>query len=253
MYKEFLNIFAEQSKNILGENLIGIYLHGSAAFGCFNAEKSDIDLILVVKNFVSKEQKRKFMDFVIEMNEKTTKKGIELSVVKKESCLNFVYPTPFELHFSNAHLNWYKENPEDYIEKMKGVDKDLAAHFTVINTCGIVLYGEETGKVFSSVPEKYYIDSIISDIDSAREDILKDPMYIILNLCRVLAYLEERKVLSKKEGAVWGLKMLPKKFASVVASALRCYESDEEMFADKNAEQFAKYMLNRIKNKTAGD
>ena len=60
MYKEFLNIFAEKSKNILGENLIGIYLHGSMAFGCFNPLKSDIDLILVVKESVSKETKRKF-------------------------------------------------------------------------------------------------------------------------------------------------------------------------------------------------
>ena len=47
MYKEFLNIFAEKSKSVLGKNLIGIYLHGSLVFGCFNPKKSDIDLILV--------------------------------------------------------------------------------------------------------------------------------------------------------------------------------------------------------------
>jgi len=33
--------FIEQSKNILRDNLVGIYLHGSAAMGCFNPEKSD--------------------------------------------------------------------------------------------------------------------------------------------------------------------------------------------------------------------
>ncbi len=30
------------------ENLIGIYLHGSLPMGCFNAEQSDIDLLVVI-------------------------------------------------------------------------------------------------------------------------------------------------------------------------------------------------------------
>ena len=41
--------FAEQSKHILQENLVGIYLHGSAVMGCFNPDRSDIDLIVVVE------------------------------------------------------------------------------------------------------------------------------------------------------------------------------------------------------------
>lgn len=30
----------EQSRNILGDNLVGIYLHGSAVMGCFNPERA---------------------------------------------------------------------------------------------------------------------------------------------------------------------------------------------------------------------
>mgnify|MGYP006922406171 CR=1 FL=1 len=33
-------------------------------------------------------------------------------------------------------LKWYQENPQDYVEKMKGVDRDLAAHFTIIERFG---------------------------------------------------------------------------------------------------------------------
>lgn len=66
------------------------------------------------------------MDFA-----ESTGKG-KLSIVKMDVCKPFVYPTPFELHFSNAYLQWYKTNPLDYVEKMNGVDKDLAAHFTII-------------------------------------------------------------------------------------------------------------------------
>ena len=250
MYREFLNIFAEKSKSILGENLIGIYLHGSLVFGCFNPLKSDIDLILVVKESVSKETKRKFMDMVVLENEKTTKKGIELSIVKEEYCKNFVYPTPFELHFSNMHLSWYKENPEDYIEKMHGTDKDLAAHFTVINQCGITLFGENKEKVFAVVSKEYYIDSILYDIENAKEDILENPVYIILNLCRVLYFLEEGKVSSKKEGGKWGILHLPSEFSLLIKDALLSYTSDKSFEKWEKSKEFAEYILDKVKKLT---
>ena len=31
--------FTKESKRILGDNLVGVYLHGSAVMGCFNPEK----------------------------------------------------------------------------------------------------------------------------------------------------------------------------------------------------------------------
>ena len=73
---------------------------------------------------------------------------------------------------------------------MKGMDKDLAAHFTIINKYGIVLYGEKIDSVFSDVPLRDYIDSIFCDIENAPEDIIDQPVYIVLNLCRVLAFLK---------------------------------------------------------------
>ena len=54
-----------------------------------------------------------------------------MSIVKRSVCRPFVYPTPFELHFSIMHLEWYRKDPHDYIENMKGTDKDLAAHMMV--------------------------------------------------------------------------------------------------------------------------
>ena len=43
-----LSTFVEKTKEILKDRLTGIYLHGSAAMGCFNSGKSDVDLIIVV-------------------------------------------------------------------------------------------------------------------------------------------------------------------------------------------------------------
>lgn len=136
---------------------------------------------------------------MIEYNKIAPSKGIELSIVKLEYCRHFLYPTPFELHFSNAHLQWYLDNPADYIRKMRGTDKDLAAHFTIIKAYGIVLYGAGINEVFADVPRNNYIDSIWADIEGARAEILENPVYIILNLCRVAAFLKDNLILSKKQ------------------------------------------------------
>ena len=45
LYQGILAGIVDQSRKIFGEELTGIYLHGSMAMGCFNPDKSDIDLI----------------------------------------------------------------------------------------------------------------------------------------------------------------------------------------------------------------
>ena len=140
--------FAERSAEILGENLVGVYLHGSAAMGCYNPAKSDLDLIVVTGESPDDDCKRAYMDMVMEIHALLSGKdaghsGIEMSIVRRNVCNPFVYPTPFELHFSAMHQEWYRRDPEDYIRKMKGTDKDLAAHFTVIRHRGRCLAGRQ--------------------------------------------------------------------------------------------------------------
>ncbi len=248
-YDELLQSFIEKSCTILGNNLTGIYLHGSAVMGCFLSGVSDIDLIVVVKREIPDAIKRQYLEMVVSLNEKAPSKGIELSVVAESVCRPFIYPTPFELHFSIAHLEWYRSEPEGYIAKMKGTDKDLAAHFTIIYHRGKTLYGKEIAEVFSEVSREDYFDSIWNDIKDAKEDIMAQPVYVILNLCRVLAYGRDSLVLSKKEGGEWGLANVSAKYTGLISGALAEYQSGVPMQLDGHgqlAEEYTGYMLERI-------
>lgn len=222
----------DSSKGLIGEKgigikkpLTGIYLHGSLAMGCFNPEKSDIDLIVVIENKISDRQKMRFMEQVVRLNERAPAKGLELSIVERTYCKPFVYPTPYELHFSPDHLQWFRDRPEHYIQNMKGEDRDLAAHFTIINRYGITLYGEAVSDVFGEVPAKDYADSIWFDVENAREDIVSNAIYVILNLCRAAAFAREGLCLSKAGGGQWGLENIADKYHTLIAGALASYRS----------------------------
>ena len=242
-----IDSFVKRSQEILKDNLVGIYLHGSAVMGCYNPDKSDLDLIVVVKESMTEAVKRSFMDMVVELNSKGPSKGIEMSIVKKSVCKPFVYPTPFELHFSVAHIDWYRNDPDNYISKMKGEDKDLAAHFTIITHRGKCLYGASIKDTFADVPTQDYIDSIWNDIADAEEEITDNPMYLILNLARVLAYLNDGLVLSKKEGGEWALNNVPKRYHSLIQEAMNEYADGAGISYNMNlAKEYAGYMVGEI-------
>lgn len=246
-YSDLLEKIVRINQKILPDNLVGIYLHGSAAMGGFHPEKSDIDLLIVVKKDIPDEEKRRYMNNIIQLNELAPEKGIELSIVTEAVCHPFIYPTPFLLHFSKAYLKWYQKNPSDYIKQMKGTDKDLAAHFTIIYHRGKKLYGKAIKEVFSEVPEQDYFDSIWLDIKEAKLDILKEPIYITLNLCRVMAFKQEKLILSKQEGGKWGIQHLPHIFQPLILEALRAYEAGEAMnFSSSQAVDFANYIIEQL-------
>ena len=66
--ENLINGFVEQSKEILQDNLVGVYLHGSSVMGCFNPEKSDIDLIVVVERPLPDPVKKEYLDMVVRYN-----------------------------------------------------------------------------------------------------------------------------------------------------------------------------------------
>lgn len=246
MTERLLVQFVEMTRETLGQNAVGVYLHGSAVMGCFNPEKSDLDLLIVVDREPSDEEKRAFLDGVLALNTQAPAKGLELSVLKREHCNPFVHPAPFDFHFSNAHLKWATEDPQGYIRTMKGMDPDLAAHVTILNHRGRCIWGLPVGDVFGNVRREDYIDAIWYDVENAVEDVKKDPMYITLNLCRVLAFLRDGLILSKKAGGQWGLGADPQ-YAHLLESALRCYGTGQKMESSPEAEGFVRKILEEIR------
>lgn len=247
-----LDAVARTYAKILGKNLVGIYVHGSIAFGCFNWDTSDIDFIVVTEEPPALEEKEALLACLLSLDKSAPPKGFEMSVVLRRHCTHFVYPTPYELHFSNAHKAACMANRAAYCQSSHGTDKDLAAHFTVIRAAGRTLLGEDRAHVFGPVPAACYADSIKGDVANAAETIGENPVYVILNLCRVLAYIKEGLVLSKKDGGAWGVKNLPPKYGAVAAEACKRYAGHAPCPLEAELLQaFAAFMLSQINAKQA--
>ncbi|WP_249281138.1 aminoglycoside adenylyltransferase domain-containing protein [Paenibacillus sp. 7516] len=75
---------------------------------------------------------------------------------------------------------------------------------------------------------EYMLASITSDVASASEEIVDNPVYYVLNLSRVLLYMRDSVIYSKREAGEWALDGLPPKYKTVISQSLAKYNGELE-------------------------
>lgn len=239
-------------KHIMKDNLIEVYLHGSLAMGCFNPDLSDIDIIVVTQEHISKEQRYTLLQEILRLS--CSPCQIELSILCLKDIARYEYPLKYDFHYSEMWRETYQnlllDRKLDELNKMKGSDPDLTAHIVIILDRGICLYGHQAKDVFPSIPKEHYLKSILSDIDYIDKMLVMNLIYGVLNLCRIYWYILEGKVSSKDEAGQWGIGILPEKYAQVVGKALEIYRgvSIGNRFDSSLLEEFTRYIKSEITN-----
>ena len=227
--RELVGAVADAIARLLEDNLVGIYLHGSLAMGCFNEEASDLDLLVLTDGPVAVPVLREVGELMLEASGRAPEKGFEMSVVDARTTKPFVHPAPFLLHYSNTFRDDFRSGTVDLSKP--GTDPDLAAHFTMARSRGVRIVGEAIDDAIAPVPEEAFLDSIVQDAHWCLSNIERGPQvgsgqvptYAVLNLCRVAGYLDDRRIRSKPEGGEWALNRFGTEASQVIAEALEEY------------------------------
>jgi predicted nucleotidyltransferase len=82
-------------QDIVADDLVGVYLHGSLALGCFNPALSDLDLLVVTKQALTSDQ-RQALGPVLSRSGR-----VEISFLAAPSLRPWRHPAPYDLHFSS--------------------------------------------------------------------------------------------------------------------------------------------------------
>jgi predicted nucleotidyltransferase len=238
--KDFVYNLQNEITQILHDEIIGFYIHGSLAMGGFNPKNSDIDVLVVTIKSIKVEIKRKLAQLFLKYSKSPF--PIEISFLNKDQLKNWHNPCPFDFHYSEFWRERYENDllkgTYNFINGKINTDPDLAAHITITRCRGICVKGKPIDEVFPIVPRSDYTSSILGDFQECLENIDVAPIYSTLNLFRVFWYLKESVISSKQEAGEWGLLILPKNMTNTIKKVITCYANEIDAYHFEKEELF---------------
>ncbi len=217
-------------QRLIGIDLIGIYLHGSLAMGCFNPHRSDVDLLVVAQDALSSAQRRTLVRELLGIS--TDPFPIELSCLIWPDLHPWRHPAPYDLHFSES---WRTRMVPALADDRAAIwqtsirlDADLAAHCAVTRARGMVVMGAPIEAAIPRIPRTDMLAALRSDAADWPQAVENNPVYCVLNACRMLCFIQDDTIRSKSEGALWALQVLPPCWQGVITAAYQTYLSDND-------------------------
>ena len=246
---EVVNIW----KKHLGDELIGVYLHGSIALDAFNPNAGDIDILVVVKDSIDIRVKLEIARDIIEIDRKPC--PLEMSAVKLSDARNWKTPGNCVFHYSDFWTEKYMErfsNPDTdvYVVDHEFPDADVTSYIKLLKQCGIVLYGREIQEVFADVSDEDFWAAISADIDDYDFHDY-DARYFasnVLILGRILSFKIERRILSKYDGGIWMIDHVPEDLKYLPKLAMKIwFEGEKHLLPEEDLSRLRDYLVNEIK------
>src|SRR5438093_12022741 len=118
----------------LGDAVVGVYLHGSAAMGAFVPSRSDVDVLAVTRDTLAASVKKAVAEELSEVALRCPGVGLEMSIVTLESAQTPSDSPAFELHLNTQGHRVVNGDGH-------AGDPDLVAHFAMARTRGVALLG----------------------------------------------------------------------------------------------------------------
>ena len=177
----------------LGTELFGMYLYGSGVTGPFLDRQSDLDVIVVVDDWLAPGTVRRTLERARGVARPDIVKGLDAWVVPRHSASTPQPDPPFEcwLHTSiDSELLAGEHHPGD---------GRLALAYQQCRDHAVALAGPPPLQVFGEVEPSWVIDAMRVDLSLRGAA----GWYRVLNACRTAHFLDEGSMCGKLEGAAW--------------------------------------------------
>ncbi len=217
----YLQALTSATADVLGDDLVGVYPHGSLILGGWRPERSDIDVLVVVeRSLTSAEQSTLAAAWQPEARP-CPAVGLELSVVLRSVAAHPNARPAFELHVTTA--------PED-AKVVDGHghpgDLDLVLHFAICHALGY--------EVFAEVPRPLVLAQVADELTWAVEH-AAPAEYAVLNACRAWRYAVDGTLVSKIDGGHWAEERLDESERTLVRNAIALQSGEETAALDASA------------------
>ncbi|WP_133127747.1 aminoglycoside adenylyltransferase family protein [Legionella nagasakiensis] len=247
--KQQLNECLAVLTQVLGTDLLGVYLYGSLLVGGLQ-KYSDIDLFIVTNRASTSEEKIKLVTHLLKISGiymKSTKPPIEITLVEKAAINPWRYPPLFDFQYGE----WLRQSFEmgNFEPWSSHEMPDLALIITQVLLKHHTLMGEKPEQLLAPIPRSDFIKAMLHDLGRLSADLEQDTRNVLLTLARIWSTLETNQIRSKPDAADWVMQRLPKMYQPVMNRAKSICIGWEDEYWDNvkvHIKPCADFMLSRI-------
>ena len=195
-------------RDVLGEALVGAYLHGSAVLGGLRPT-SDIDVLAVIDRRTTEPERRALVDRLLEISGRRARRGpgrpIELTILVQSDIRPWRPPPRVEFLYGE----WRRDDYEAGFVPAPWLMADLGPEIAITLAGNVALAGPPPAEVLDPVPDADLRRAITAGVPSLLDDLDTDTRNVLLTLARVWSTLATSEISSKDQAAAWALERMP--------------------------------------------
>jgi predicted nucleotidyltransferase len=217
-------------RDVLGPDVVGAYLFGSAVLGGLRP-RSDLDVLAVSQRPTSREEKQRLVDRLLAISgrrvgEDRAWRRVELTLVVESEIKPWRYPPSFDFQYGDwLRREFERGNVEPWPTT---TNPDLASLITMVLVADRPLLGPPPAAVFDPVPHEDLVRANVGDIDSLLADLESDTTNVVLTLARIWSTVATGGIRSKDSAADWALERVDREHRAVLVRARAVYVGDTE-------------------------
>ncbi|RPE43141.1 streptomycin 3'-adenylyltransferase [Streptomyces sp. Ag109_O5-1] len=240
---------------VLGQDVIGTYLHGSCVLGGLRPA-SDVDVLVISRRRMGEQERRTLLGGLLRISGPRNKaRPIELTVVVQSEVRPWRYPPTGDFLYGEWLRAAYEAGQVPQPEPMP----DLALLITMTLTGDHPLTGPHPAQVFDPVPQADLVRASVAGIPGLLDDLDNDTRNVLLTLARIWTTLATGQIKSKDAAASWALAQLPPAHRPALEHARQLYLNcpySEESWSDALQAQVRPHVdrvlseIDRLRNRT---
>ncbi len=215
----------EVLKALLGSELAGVWLHGSAVRGGLRRD-SDVDILAAVSRGLTRgcvdELTGRLLNVSAKPGSTDGRRPLELIVVSLADIVPWHYPAMREYIYGE----WLRDGYERGLIPGPAPEPDLALILAQARQRSVPLLGPAAADCFDPVPAADVRRAMKESLPGLVESAIGDERNVILTLARMWVTAATGEFVSKDQAASWAAPRLPKEHAALLRLAGEAYRGE---------------------------
>ncbi|MFF8811738.1 aminoglycoside adenylyltransferase family protein [Streptomyces pactum] len=206
-------------REVLGEQVEGVCLHGSAVLGGLRPA-SDLDLLVLTRRSMDDAERRTLRDGLLAVSGPGGRlRPVELTVVVRSE----VHPWRFPPTGDFLYGEWLREELRAGAVPRPEPMPDLAVLLTTARAHGVPLAGPPPARLLDPVPHPDLVRASLAGVPELLAGLGDDTRNAVLTLARVWTTVATGEIRPKDAAADWALGRLPPEHRPVLRHARELY------------------------------